>query len=315
MSYGFSGISVRRRGSNAGAIRNAGKRTVFPSREIYHLWANETQARARNGTDTVSFAGPNAFSYRAVIGRIVRNAKGERAYLVSNRQWSVTTSGHQSMLRSAIPQDEPVFHLADIPHFADSDLAHDDVLADYARRIEETIGRLNRATKRGDWHLSDLRELKAEADLYCAFYGLTAPFDGQSVEALIAERGPQLAQAAKERAARERELTRQKKIKLAGEADAWRAGQISRTYYPDTLLRITADGREVETSRGARVPLTAAQVAYRALAAGVDITGQPIGYFRVSRVTPTQLTIGCHVISRKEIDRLATTQNWKGTTA
>lgn len=305
MMYGFTtGRSYRKPRT---ATRNAGNRTVFPSAEIYHLWANETQQYARNSGDTVSFNGPDAYSYRAVIGRIVRNEAGQRAYLISNRRYSVTTSGHQGALRQSVPEGELIFRLSDLGTFED----HDANLADYQRRMDEAALAYVRARKpriKG-YHLETIQELKDEATAYCEFFGLPA-FNAADADAFIAVRLPELEKAEKDRRAKEQEKAKRIRAEEATAAEDWSAGRRSSMpwNYPDTLLRVLDD--EVETSRGARVSLDAARKAYRALVAGVDLTGQLIGHFRVTEVNSKHIVIGCHIIDRAEITRLAMAEGW-----
>jgi hypothetical protein len=44
---------------------------------------------------------------------------------------------------------------------------------------------------------------------------------------------------------------------------------------------------------------------YRALKAGLNVAGQHIGYYTVTRVTETEIIIGCHTIPLAEIERIA----------
>jgi hypothetical protein len=44
---------------------------------------------------------------------------------------------------------------------------------------------------------------------------------------------------------------------------------------------------------------------YRALKAGLNVAGQHIGYYTVTRVTETEIIIGCHTIPLSEVERIA----------
>src|ERR1700734_4397708 len=82
--------------------------TVYQSAEVYHLWAHQTQAEARNHSGSMSFRGRDAYSYGLVIGRIITNSRGERAILVNTDGYSPTTANHISDLRRAIRHEENV---------------------------------------------------------------------------------------------------------------------------------------------------------------------------------------------------------------
>lgn len=79
------------------------------NRMIAHLWANEKKESA-NGSNFF-FEGESIYSYgyHFEAGRIVRNKRGEKAYLINNIHYSSTTSKHQYFVRNAIPTDSKVF--------------------------------------------------------------------------------------------------------------------------------------------------------------------------------------------------------------
>lgn len=305
--YGFS-TGLNRRGRNKGTVKNAGNRKVFPSREVYHLWANEAQEHARNSSDSVSFDGAKAYSYRAVIGEIVRNAAGQRAYLIATRTWSVTTSGHQSALRQSVPDGETVFHVYDFT----GELDHERNLAAYTDSMAASMLKYKRASKRKDWYLTDLQDTKAEAERYCEFFSLENPLANQSVDEFIAAKLPELEEAAKQERAAQRERNKQARERLARQAEQWKAGTgYSLPYnYPDVLLRLTPDGSEIETSKGARVPVTHGLRLYRKLQAGKLAAGDQAGHYRVTRLQGSTVIIGCHHITRAEIERFASVAGW-----
>lgn len=76
---------------------------------VAHLWANEKQESA-NGSNFY-FEGESIYSYgrHFEAGRIVRNKRGEKAYLINDRYYSSTTSRHQYYVREAIPTGSKVF--------------------------------------------------------------------------------------------------------------------------------------------------------------------------------------------------------------
>lgn len=76
---------------------------------VAHLWANEKQESA-NGSNFY-FEGESIYSYgrHFEVGRIVRNKRGEKAYLINDTYYSSTTSKHQYYVREAIPTGSKVF--------------------------------------------------------------------------------------------------------------------------------------------------------------------------------------------------------------
>lgn len=76
---------------------------------VAHLWANEKQESA-NGSNFY-FEGESIYSYgrHFEVGRIVRNKRGEKAYLINDIYYSSSTSKHQCCVRNAIPTGSKVF--------------------------------------------------------------------------------------------------------------------------------------------------------------------------------------------------------------
>lgn len=76
---------------------------------VAHLWANEKKESA-NGSNFY-FIGTSIYSYGSHFeaGRIVRNKRGEKAYLINDEFYSSSTSTHQGLVRSAIPTGSKVF--------------------------------------------------------------------------------------------------------------------------------------------------------------------------------------------------------------
>ena len=72
--------------------------------EVFHAWANQSQSNMRCGN--VSFNDGTLCSYAAPIAEIYNDTDGNRIYVVSRYNYSVTTSGHQSAARRAIPRNE-----------------------------------------------------------------------------------------------------------------------------------------------------------------------------------------------------------------
>lgn len=78
---------------------------------VAHLWANEKQESAHGSN--FYFEGESIYSYgrHFEVGRIVRNKRGEKAYLINDTYCSSNTSKHQYYVREAIPTGSKVFYV------------------------------------------------------------------------------------------------------------------------------------------------------------------------------------------------------------
>ncbi|MGA8222324.1 MAG: hypothetical protein WB780_11775 [Candidatus Acidiferrales bacterium] len=302
------------------------KKHVFDTGEIPHLWAHRTQEEARNRQGNLYFTGDTIYSYGShfPIARHVTNATGERAVLFTTASYSVTTSSHCSAVRSAIPSGIPVFHVPNVCHgrYSGSELNEDDHagnLADYTERMEKHVVTSARARSSyaKEWNHEHAVSLRDEAFAYCAFFGLPVPNIPEvpelDSEALTAIRKREAKRAA-EKAEQTRRENEQEAIRHSQNMAKWRAGEYHGGFpygFP-FMLRIIGD--EVQTSRGARFPVSHAKRAL-AFVRNVRETGQAyvrngrtihLGPYALDRIEPDgTVKAGCHVVSWEEIERIA----------
>lgn len=301
------------------------RRHVFDTGEVPHLWAHRTQDDARNKQGNLYFTGDTIYSYGShfPIARHVANDSGRRAVLFTTATYSVTTSGHCSAVRSAIPSGTPVFHVPNIRPgtYSESELTADDHagnLADYAERCERHVitSARARSSYAKEWNHEQAVCLRDEAFAYCAFFGLPVPLiaavpelDSEALAAIRKREAKKAAEKA-EQTKRERAeaITRQQEL-----ITKWRAGQYSGCLY-DVPAMLRIDGDEVVTSRGARFPVSHAKRAL-AFVRKIRESGQAyvrngntvhLGHYAIDRIEPDgTVKAGCHVVSWEEIERIA----------
>jgi hypothetical protein len=68
------------------------------------------------------------------------------------------------------------------------------------------------------------------------------------------------------------------------------------------LIRVSEDKKHIETSQNVKIPISDALVYYRELKNGNISSGYKIGDFTVSKISESNIQIGCHVISLNEIE-------------
>lgn len=327
------------------------KHVFQDEREVAHLWMAhsgnpEVQDNARNRQSNFYYKGLTIYSYGShfPIARVVRNGPGKRAVLFTTQGWSKTTAGHISTVRNALDSALPVFYVTN-PYAAGAE-----VVQDYAEQIENVVQALRpRAIRRTKLKALDrITHLVGQANAYAEWWGipdrLTVP---ESLEQVIGDIAKAKAEAERqaeaERRKREAKQKRENTIYRRDHAkylDVWReTGKfrcvpVKKPRYPGDdfehlqlhrwddlgdLLRIDHAAGEVETSRGARVPLDHAEKAYRFVAA-VRAKGKPwesnghtvhVGHYRIDRIEATgEIKAGCHRIHWPEIERLAKDAGW-----
>jgi hypothetical protein len=293
-------------------------RHVYPNHEIPHLWAHQTQDEARNSTGSFYFEGPTIYSYGShfPIARHVTNERGDRAVLFTTAHHSVTTAGHCSAVASAISADVPVFR---VPHLRNSwgDLPnHADNVESYVRRISELLGKAKRARVHRDWYQREALGLREQLQGYVAFFDLreVAVPESDELDALQSwiaaheeeerQRRVEAARLAEEERCREQ----------ADRVQRFRAGDPHVSYIPGVSPMLRVVGDEVQTSLGARFPVSHALRALtfvrRAREAGQEYVhnGHTIhlGHYVIDRIEPDgTVHAGCHVVKWDEIERIA----------
>jgi len=297
------------------AREESGKRVrrVVDSSEVAHLWAHRAQSDARNAKGSLYFRGDTIYSYGShfPVARHVHNKPGEAAVLFTTKTYSVTTSGHCSTVWSAC-HHLTLFRVPDV--LADAKSAHTDNLTDYTKRIREAL--LKSARARSTWAKTsnhrDATELRREAIAYAKFFRLAYSRMLPDVPALDSLELRELKEReAKAQAAKARKTLRENAELIV----RWRQGESVRLPYglPD-MLRISSDGMEVETSRGASFPVSHAKRglalvrAVRQRAERWQSNGHTchLGHYQIDAIEPDgTVKAGCHTVRWSGIEGIA----------
>jgi hypothetical protein len=300
---------------------NKRKKHVFDTGEIPHLWAHRTQDEARNRQGNLYFTGDTIYSYGShfPIARHVVNKAGDRAVVLTTSTYSVTTSGHCSAVRSAIPSGIPVFHVPEVyPDSRTVRESHKRNLNHYAETIEEHVAKCARArlSFNKEWHHEQAGTIRAEALAYCQFFALPKP-DIKPIPPLDSVHLERIRKQEAKRAAEKAEQTKRKRAEtLARQQELitkWRAGQYTGCLY-DVPVMLRIDGNEIVTSRGARFPVSHGTRAL-AFVRKVRESGQPfvrnghsihLGPYTLDHIElDGTVTAGCHVVTWQEIELIA----------
>lgn len=317
-------------------------KTVVKTENVAHLWAHQAQDHARSAGKRLYFEGKTIYSYGShfPIASHVQH-RGKAAIFFTTRDYSVTTSGHKSDVRRAIPRGWRVFYV-DRP-----DMTPAQILKSYREEISQRKAGLASTTHKTKRILAwqELRAVIGKANEFAEYFGykirFELPANAAELDALAAEREARLETrraaneerrraewaaweaaeperaAAREAARLERErreaLTREQRLaELPAIIERWRAGE--NVYVgdaPETVLRIVGD--EIETSRHARFPVEHARrivpIVSRILAAGETYkrNGHTIhlGPYALDEIDESgTIYAGCHVVSKAETLRL-----------
>lgn len=277
-------------------------RAVYPTREVIHLWAHQTQERARNQQGNVYFQGATIYSYgeHFPMARIING----RAVLINERRYSRTTAKHLSWVRNAC-----VGVRIEVP---DPGISPERNLREMLKRIGKLLADIG-ATKRYRGRAADIAEAQeriARAQKLASAFDLDASgipsVDDDTCES-FARAAAEAKATAERRALRELQAQARKEKKRMAEWLSIPAREVPKSAH---YLRLSADG-DVETSQGARVPLAHVKRAWRlivkcwqeGIAPPVDAR---IGHYPLDRIDAAgTVFVGCHAFSLAEVERFA----------
>lgn len=260
-------------------------KTVFNNiSDIAHLWAHQTQSKARNSASNFYFNGDTIYSY----GRhfpIAKHVSGK--ILFTERSYSNTTSKHIAVVRQAISN-------RDIVYCYSPESSHDENYNHWLRNAESIAKSLLNA-KKPEKYLSELSYIKNKVDNYCNFFNIECP---ETLNAIlsIGNKSEYLSYADKKAEFEKKEQERKAKELKAQHKKAlneWLKGKTYRLYVRDGFDYLRVNGENLETSQGVKIPLAIAERIYKNLLNGTLNVGSKILSYEVASIDKN-LTVGCH---------------------
>lgn len=295
-------------------------KTVFSNDEVAHIWARQTQDTGRNSQGNFYFEGDKIYSYgrHFCIARLLPNKK----VLFTNRTYSNTTAKHINLVRYAVNHLELVY-------CANPDLGTMSNIPYFTREFKNLISIIESPKKRQktkDGAKQCLVLVADSVDKYLSAIGETIESvqDSEFMAYYTTARNQDIAALKAQLDFWEKEkIERQRLAKIEAEKKArktiakWKRGErvqipsfIETVYLRENVREYEVERTPiVETSKGARVDLDKAKVLFDLIKSGRDIKGFDLDGYTVIGLNGV-LTIGCHKIERKEINRFAKLLNW-----
>lgn len=290
---------------------------VFANNEVAHIWAQNSQNEGRNSAGNIFFRNGEIYSYghHFCMGKILPSG----IVLLTNRKYSNTTSKHQGYVSYAVNHMERVW-------CAYPEKGIESNLKEFQAEMKsayETILSPRKRPQTKEAAKQEIARIAENIDKYLAAMGCDmATFQAQQnegfeeLEALylfaqsqdLSQLNQSISTISEERE-RKKEAARLKAEKeLKAKIKKWQKGENVSIYGAEKVYLRAMDGI-LETSKGARVSLDSAKVLFDMIQAGKDIKGHNIEHYTVISLNGV-LTIGCHKITRKEINKFAQKMNW-----
>ena len=241
--------------------------------EVIHVFAQQTQSEGRNQSGSIFFYNNKIYSYgyHYLLGEFI----DKETILINDKGYSMTTSKHIYSLREATSQYKRFYTTEN-----NLDLVHAEIKetlikipkartnkAIYLKRILYLFEKLNEyliytKTKTKVSKLKEYKELKK----------IVARLETDKEKILL-----EVAEQNKKRYQKQLEKNKEN-IKL------WRNHEsISDSLWglKNSLLRLSKDSANVETSKGVKIEVKKAKVLYKLIEAGKDIKGFKLDYYTV----------------------------------
>lgn len=268
--------------------------------EVCHYFANQVQNEGYAGN--VRFSGNDFYSYRTIVAKRINGF-----IVISDYSYSMTTSSHLSDLRQACSHKN-IIHIPKVEGSAATNKAN----IEYD--IKELFKKASTARTKKDKYIAQALYKAEQFNKYCnisenqEYLINLSVFDNIDFVAIKANEKQRQALELAKRKARDSENALENSVKITQwlncERDSLGYGVSS-----DTLLRVKGD--MIQTSRGAEIPVNSAfalwTLVHTVIAGGRDIQlNRKIGVYTLTDIdTLGNITVGCHYIQFKELQRIA----------
>ena len=275
-------------------------KTLFNnSHDVIHLFAQQTQPHARS--TNVFFYDDKIYSYgyHYLLASFIENKKGEKAILINDSGYSVTTIKHISTMIQASRQYRQFYKTHTDKKIILETLEDLKIKIIKAKKPFLYSERAQHLEKKY-LEFCEFMSQKADKDLKKAFL-----FFHNKAEEMAAIYAKDIEKAEKARIKAEKARIKAEKIKDVENLAKFMNYEINycRFYCNEDFIRISQDGQFIETSQKIKIPIESAKTLYKMIQSGKDIKGYKIEDFTVISLNGT-LKIGCHHINTKNVNEI-----------
>lgn len=275
------------------------KKVFSSNSQLAHAWANQLQPEGR--ASNMFFKGPVIYSYghHYEIARLITAPNGENVCFVNSNGYSNSTAKHTRHVLNAIPDNILTFQ---VPFNVSGGYWHKEQTVNI-QTLPHIVSRLvNMANDKF------LDQIRAKNCSYHYEQGLRYLINAQTIsqkfninESFFCEYQIEAEEKAinLENTKQERENKKaQRELEKSRELlTKWLNNEYNgQLYNLPVHLRISKDGKLIETTKGARVEMSEALQLLKKLRGSENVKGDQIGGFTVIDNNEQAVKIGCHVI-------------------
>lgn len=274
---------------------------VFSSNSaLAHAWANQLQSEGRGSS--MFFYGDTIYSYgyHYQIAKLVTAPNGQRVCFINSNGYSTSTAKHTRHVWNAIPDGVLLFS---VPFSSGNQLNVGDLQGIVGEVMKQANALIEKQIKaRSDFrYFIDASNKFNELVEICDLFDLTLPELPETWrEAKDKSDNIRATQSERE------EEKQRKKLEKARELVAkWLNYEYNQPIYDIPVqLRISKDGKLIQTTKGAEVPLSDGLELLAKLRKGDNVRGYKLAGFSVVSNDGNTLKIGCHDIAWEVINQL-----------
>jgi hypothetical protein len=285
------------------------KKVFSSNSQLAHAWANQLQYEGR--ANSMFFYGPVIYSWgqHYEIARYVDAPNGQKVCFINSNGYSNSTAKHTRHVSNAIPDGIPTFY---VPFAVDRSFYSytnyhtfsvdklggiiDILLVECSNKI---FDQLKARTKY--YSFNEAAGIYTKIEQICELFGLPVPARPEKwTEAETKANFLRDTVVERQTAKQQKELEKQREL-----LEKWLRHEFNGQLYNIPVhLRVSRDGRLIETTKGASVGVEAAFRLLDRLRANEDVKGEKIDGFTVIENTDQAVKIGCHVITWPVINQL-----------
>jgi hypothetical protein len=271
-------------------------RKVFQSNyEAIHTFAQRTHPEGRNQSRSVFFEGDKIYSYgyHYLLGEFL----DANTILINDKGYSNSTSKHISILSGATSQYKQYYKTrVDIDYIYNHVFNYLKPKLAKARKPQKYTSEIFSLWNSLNEYITERKETKTRRRK--EYKQLLKFVDSlQDINTLKSLR--EWAKKEKEKKQRKEKRTLKEKLNkfYKYEIDFFRVGNLD-------YLRRSENGQYIETSQGVKIDIDEARRYYKILSSGANMRGEKISHY-ITKSFNDLLTIGCHNISKEQINRIS----------
>lgn len=313
---------------------------VFPTDEIAHIWATQSQESARNSQGNFYFEGGTIYSYGKHFP--IATIEGHDVFFTLG-SYSNTTARHINNARAAVSHKNiiycfnvPVKYYDNKPLTKQSfTLTHEENTKQWKQNIKRIFAELgNKKNRDISGRINEINRNIEQLSRYYEYFGLKIK-DNELKTLLSIATKPDFVEQARE-AKTKQDAANEKRMKLAAKAyetyiSLWRkyddkglqdlpakTKDLCNFYANNiesfTRLRYNAAEKRLETSKGVQIPAEIAKRAYIQLNGCMEGTCNaievPVLHYTITKTTKDAIIAGCHTIPKDDVRYIANLLNW-----